>query len=327
MNALDTRRLGWTDLNLTVIGLGTWAIGGGGWKFGWGAQDDKESVAAIHRALDLGINWLDTAAVYGLGHSEEVCGRALTGMKRKPIIATKCSRKWTPDGSPYGCLKKESVREEIEASLRRLKVDVIDLYQVHRGEPDEDIEEGWGEIARAIKAGKIRYAGVSNFTVAQMKRIQPIHPIASIQPNYSMLVRDIESEILPFCAANKIGVVSYSPMLKGLLTGKMTKERIAQLPADDHRRYDPRFKEPQLSANLALVERLRPIAMRHGKTVAELAIAWVLRREEITSAIVGARRPSQIEETVGAAELNLSKDELAAIDASLQERTRKLNNK
>jgi aryl-alcohol dehydrogenase-like predicted oxidoreductase len=313
MNTLPTRKLGWTDLNLTVIGLGTWAMGGGGWKFGWGAQDDAESIAAIHRALDLGINWLDTAPIYGLGRAEEIVGRALSGMSRKPLIATKCSRKWTADGAPFGCLKRESVRAEIEASLRRLKVDVIDLYQVHRPEPEPDIEEGWGEIARAIKAGKIRYAGVSNFTVAQMKRLQPIHPIASVQPNYSMLVRDIEKEILPFCAENKIGVVSYSPMLKGLLTGKMTKQRIQQLPADDHRRNDPRFTEPELTKNLALVEELRPIAAKHGKTVGELAIAWVLRRSEITSAIVGARRPSQIEETVGAVDLKLNDGELLQI--------------
>jgi aryl-alcohol dehydrogenase-like predicted oxidoreductase len=317
MNALPTRQLGWTDLQLTVIGLGTWAIGGGGWKFGWGPQDDAESIAALHRALDLGINWLDTAPIYGLGRSEEVCGRALSGMSRKPIIATKCSRKWTPDGAPYGCLKRESIREEIEASLRRLKVDVIDLYQVHRPEPEADIEEAWEEIARAIKAGKIRYAGVSNFTVSQMKRLQPIHPIASIQPNYSMLVRDIENEILPFCAANKIGVVSYSPMVKGLLTGKMTKERVAQFAPDDHRRNDSRFNEPELSAHLALVEQFRPVAAKYGKSVAELAIAWVLRRPEITSAIVGARRPSQVEETVGAATMKLGAEDLKRIEQLL----------
>jgi aryl-alcohol dehydrogenase-like predicted oxidoreductase len=317
MNALPTRQLGWTDLNLTVIGLGTWAMGGGGWKFGWGPQQDAESIATIYRALDLGINWLDTAPIYGLGHAEQLVGRALSGMAHKPFIATKCSRKWTADGAPYGCLKKASVREEIESSLRRLKVDVIDLYQVHRPEPDADIEEAWEEIARAIKAGKIRYAGVSNFTVAQMKRLQPIHPIASLQPSYSMLVRDIEQEILPFCAENKIGVVSYSPMLKGLLTGKMTKERIAALPTDDHRRNDPRFNEPQLSKHLALVEKLRGIAAKHDKTVAQLAIAWVLRRAEITSAIVGARRPSQIEETVGAACWRLTPETLDEISALL----------
>jgi aryl-alcohol dehydrogenase-like predicted oxidoreductase len=313
MSTLSTRKLGWTDLQLTTLGLGTWAMGGGGWKFGWGAQDDQQSIATIYRALDLGINWLDTAPIYGLGRAEEIVGRALAGMARKPIIATKCSRKWTADGTPFGCLKRQSVRAEIEASLRRLKVEVIDLYQVHRPEPEADIEEAWEEIARAIKAGKIRYAGVSNFTVAQMKRLQPIHPIASVQPNYSMLVRDIEKEILPFCAENKIGVVSYSPMLKGLLTGKMTQERIQQLPPDDHRRNDPRFNEPELTKILAFVEALRPIAAKHGKTVGELAIAWVLRRPEITSAIVGARRPSQIEETVGAADLKLNDGELLQI--------------
>jgi aryl-alcohol dehydrogenase-like predicted oxidoreductase len=318
---LRTRKLGYSDLHITTVGLGTWAIGGGGWAFGWGPQDDADSIAAIHRALDLGINWIDTAAVYGMGHSEEVVGLAIAGRRDEVIIATKCSRVWDPGQTmPYGRLKAESVRREAEASLRRLNIEAIDLYQIHWPNPDEDSEEGWGAIADLIREGKVRYGGVCNFNVAQLKRVQAIHPVASLQPPYSMLVRGVENELLPYCAANNIGVVAYSPMQAGLLTGTFTRERAAQLPDDDWRKRNPHFQEPQLSANLELVEGLRPIAGRNGRTVAQLAIAWVLRRPEVTAAIIGARRPSQIEETVAAADWGLSAEDIAEIDTLLKRR-------
>ncbi len=320
------RKLGWTDLELTVIGFGSWALGGGGWQFSWGPQDDEESIAAIHRALDLGINWIDTAAVYGLGHSEEIIAKALRGMSEKPIIATKCGRVWNEKGEVFGCLKRDSIRKEAEDSLRRLEVEVIDLYQIHWPDPEPDIEEAWSTMADLVKEGKIRYAGVSNFNVEQMKRIEKIHPIASLQPPYSMITRDIEEEILPYCAEKNMGVIVYSPMQKGLLTGKFTKERVKNLPPDDHRRSDPQFNEPLLSINLELVEKLKPIAEKHGRTLAQLAIAWVLRRPEVTAAIVGTRRPSQIEETFPAGDWELSAEDIEAIDKLLQEREEKIKN-
>ena len=322
---MQTRKLGWTDLNLSTVGLGTWAIGGAGWKFSWGPQDDRESISTIRRALEKGINWIDTAPVYGLGHSEEVVGKAIKESRDRPIIATKCSRLWDKDGNPYGCLKKESIRSEVERSLRRLKIEVIDLYQIHWPDPDEDIEEAWSAIKDLVTEGKVRYAGVSNFSVEQLKRIQPIHPVASLQPPYSMLERGIEEELLHYCSANNIGVIVYSPMQKGLLTGKFTRERVENLPQDDHRHEDPRFQEPELSANLKLVEGLRSIAEKSGRTVAQLAIAWVLQHPEVTAAIVGARHPSQIEETIAAGELMLSKEDIAAIDTLLNKRRKQLN--
>jgi aryl-alcohol dehydrogenase-like predicted oxidoreductase len=317
---MDTRQLGSTDLHLTEIGLGTWAMGGGQWKFSWGPQDDAQSLGAIHRALELGINWIDTAPVYGLGHAEEIVGRAIHGMRQRPLIATKCERRWDEKRQIYPCLKRESIRSEAEASLRRLGVEVIDLYQVHWPQPDEDLEEGWGAIAELVREGKVRWAGASNFNLAQLRRAQAIHPVASLQPPYSMLVRGVEEEILPWCAAEEVGVLAYSPMQKGLLTGKVTPEWIEQLPADDHRRSDPQFHGPRLVANMELADGLRRIAQAQGKTAAHLAIAWVLRRPEVTAAIVGARRPSQVEQTVGAAGWRLSQEELAAIDALLQRR-------
>jgi len=320
---MQTRKLGWTDLNLTTIGFGTWALGGGDWKWSWGAQNDPESLAAISRGIELGINWIDTAPVYGLGHSEQVVGQALKKLGRRPIVATKCSLVWDKDKNISGCLKKASVRAEAEASLKRLGVDVIDLYQIHWPNPDEDVEEGWSAIADLVKEGKVRYAGVCNFGVEQLKRIQPIHPVASLQPPYSLIVRGVESGLLQFCAANKIGVVVYSPMQKGLLTGKFEK-RASSLAADDHRRQDTDFQEPRLKAHLDLVEGLRPIAAKSGKTVAHLAIAWVLRRPELTSAIVGARRPSQIEETVAGGEWTLSPEDIRAIDALLEKHQKAL---
>jgi len=314
------RKLGWTDLNLSTIGLGTWAIGGGKWKFSWGPQDDRESISTIRRALELGINWIDTAAVYGLGHSEEIVGKAIRGLRDRPIIATKCERVWDKDGNIFGRLKKESIRSEVEASLKRLKIEVIDLYQIHWPEPDKDIEEAWTTLGNLIKEGKIRYAGVSNFNIEQLKRVQPIHPVASLQPPYSMLERGIEDKTLQYCSENNIGVIVYSPMQKGLLTGKFTRERVRNLPEDDHRRRDPRFQEPELSANLKLVEDLRSIAEKGGRTLAQLAIAWVLRRPEVTAAIVGARRTSQIEETVVAGDWVLSKEDIAVIKTLLDRR-------
>jgi aryl-alcohol dehydrogenase-like predicted oxidoreductase len=323
---MEKRKLGYSDLYLTPIGLGTWAIGGGNNPYGWGPQDDADSIATIHRALDLGINWIDTAAGYGHGHSEEIVGKAIAGRRDEVIIATKCGILWKEDGSDiYGHLKADSIRREVEDSLRRLNVDVIDLYQIHWPWPDEDIEEGWSTIADLIKEGKVRYGGVSNFSVEQLKRIQPIHPVASLQPPYSMLVRETEEELLPYCAANNIGVIVYSPMQSGLLTGKITKERVANFPDDDWRKTrSPHFQEPQLSINLEFVEGLRPIAARNGRPLSQLAIAWVLRRPEVTGAIVGARRPSQIEETVGAATWTLSEEDIAEIDALLAKREQQL---
>ena len=321
---MRTRKLGFTDLHLTTVGLGTWAIGGE-WKWGWGPQDDAESIAAIRRALDLGINWIDTAAAYGLGHSEEVVGKAIAGRRDEVIVATKCGTRWDESSrQPFRSLKAESVRREAEASLRRLNVDVIDLYQIHWPDPDEEVEEGWGVIADLVKEGKVRYGGVSNFSVAQLERAQPIHAVASLQPPYSMLRRGVEDELLPYCAANDVGVVAYSPMQAGLLTGKFSRERVASLADTDWRKRNHLFNEPQLSANLALVERLRPIARRNGITPAQLAIAWVLRRSEVTAAIVGGRRPAQVEEVVPAGDVELPAEDIAEIEALLEERERAL---
>jgi aryl-alcohol dehydrogenase-like predicted oxidoreductase len=322
---MKTKKLGWTELELTTIGLGTWAIGGGGWAYAWGPQDDQASIQAIHRALDLGINWIDTAAAYGLGHAEEIVGQAVAGLRQRPLIATKCGRSWNDKGQLVPSLKRKVILAEVEASLRRLKLDVIDLYQVHWPEPDADIEEAWTAIAECVKAGKIRYAGVSNFSVAQLQRVQPIHPVASLQPPYSMLARRAEQELLPYCAAQRIGVVAYSPMQKGLLTGKITRDRVRQLPPDDHRRRDSEFQEPLLSANLQLVEDLQSLASKHGRTVAQLAIAWVLRRPDVTSAIVGARHPSQVEEIVGAADWTLPQREIDIISDLIRKRQAGIN--
>ncbi len=313
---MQTRKLGWTDLQLTTIGYGSWALGGGDWLWSWGPQDDQASVDTIERAMELGINWIDTAAVYGLGHSEEVVGMALKKLSHRPILATKCSLVWDSTKKVTAQLKKESVRAELDASLRRLGVDEIDLYQIHWPNPDEDIEEGWSTMADLVKEGKVRYIGVSNFSVEQLKRVQPIHRVASLQPPYSMLKRDFESELMGYCAANQIGVVVYSPMQKGLLTGKF-QDRLGNLAADDHRLSDPDFLEPRLKVHLDLVEQLQPIAAKHGLTVAQLAIAWVLRRPEVTSAIVGARKPSQIEETVAAGEWALPVEDNQLIDRLL----------
>ena len=293
-------------------------MGGGDWRFSWGPQDDAQSIRTIHRAMELGINWIDTAPVYGLGHCEEIVGQALRGMRDRPFVATKCARCWDENRQLFGCIKRDNVLREVDDSLRRLGIDVIDLYQIHWPAPDEDVEEGWATIAQLITQGKVRFGGVSNFNLSQLKRAQAIHPVTSLQPPYSMLTRGVEAELLPYCAAQGIGVIGYSPMQKGLLTGKVTREWIAGLPADDHRRADLNFTEPRLSANLELVEQLRSIAARHGKTVSQLAIAWVLRRPEMTAAIVGARRPDQIEQTVAGGSWTLPAEDLDTIETLLR---------
>ncbi len=310
---MQQRTLGKTELHITPIGFGAWAIGGGGWAFGWGAQEDSDSVAAIQHALELGINWIDTAAVYGLGHSEEVVARALKGRSSRPYVFTKCSLVWDEQGNIGNSLKAESIRREVEDSLRRLQIDVIDLYQIHWPIPDEAIEEGWATLAALKHEGKVRYIGVSNFNVDQMRRAQAIAPIDSLQPPYSLINRGIESDILDFCQAHQIGVIVYSPMASGLLTGAMTPERIQNFPADDWRRNNPEFQEPRLSRNLALVDLLREIGRRHGRSPGEMAIAWTLRQPAVTGAIVGARRPSQVDGIIGAAEFRLTEQELAEL--------------
>jgi aryl-alcohol dehydrogenase-like predicted oxidoreductase len=313
---MEKRQLGSSDFQITSIGFGAWAIGGTGWKFGWGEQDDSESIGAIHEALDAGVNWIDTAAAYGLGHSEEVVARALEEYKgERPFVFTKCERTWDENRQLVPCLKAASVKRECEDSLRRLKVDVIDLYQVHWPQPDEDIEEGWTAMAELQAAGKVRYIGVSNFSVAQMKRAQAIAPITSLQPPYSLIERAIEPEILPYCQENRIGVIGYSPMESGLLTGAMTRERIAALPTDDWRRNNQDFNEPNLTRNLELVELLKAIGERHGHTPGEVAIAWTLRHPAVTGAIVGMRRPGQAAGVLGAADFRLSAAELDEIEA------------
>ena len=318
---MRTQRLGKTDLELSRIGLGTWAIGGGDWKFGWGPQDEQEAVDAVVRARDLGINWIDTAPVYGNGRAEELVGRGLQLWGTpKPIVATKFGRVIQPDGSIVGILQREHVMAECEASLQRLGVETIDLYQMHWPDPEEDIEEAWQAMCDLKQQGKVRHIGVSNHQVDQLRRLQTIHDVASLQPPYSMIATGIEDEILPFCRQHQIGVVCYSPMCKGLLTGRFDKQRAENLPDSDHRSRDPKFAEPQLGMNLELVDGLEKIASRHDRSVGELAIAWTLRRAEVTAAIVGARSPAQIEGTARAGDWDLSSEVLDQIDALLVQR-------
>ncbi len=312
---MKTRQLGNSDLFITPIGFGAWAIGGSGWEFAWGAQDDRDSIGAIHAALDSGVNWIDTAAVYGLGHSEEIVAKALEGVSDRPYVFTKCSMVWDEHRQIGHSLKANSVRRECEASLRRLRVETIDLYQVHWPDPDDEIEEGWATMAALQKEGKVRYIGVSNFNVAQMKRAQTIAPITSLQPRYSLVHREVEAEILPFAAQENIGVIAYSPMASGLLTGAMTRERIASLADDDWRKHHADFNEPLLARNMRLVSLLRTVGKRRGHTPAEVAIAWVLHNPTVTAAIVGARRPDQVAGVVGAADLELSSWEVAEVGA------------
>jgi len=298
---------------------------GGPWQFGWGPQDDNEAIAAILEALGRGINWLDTAPVYGLGHSEELVGKALKQTSEKPLIATKCGLLWNDRREKVSCLKSQSIRQECHASLKRLGVEVIDLYQIHWPEPAEDVEQAWEEMAKLAEEGKVRYTGVSNFKVEQIEHIQKIAPVASLQPPYNMLHREVEDELLGYCAENKIGVVVYSPMCRGLLTGKFSQERLAGLPLDDHRRRNPDFHDLQFTATLQLVDQFRPIAERNGKTLAQLAISWVLRRSEVTAAIVGARRPDQIAETSAASDRDLSDKDIEEIEQLLAERQKRIN--
>jgi aryl-alcohol dehydrogenase-like predicted oxidoreductase len=321
MADMQTKQLGNSDMHLTPIGIGAWAMGGGGWAFAWGPQDDRESIAAIHAALDRGLNWIDTAAIYGLGHSEEVVGRALRGRGSRPFVFTKCERIWNERGEIGKSLKADSIRREAEASLRRLQLDVIDLYQVHWPEPEAELEEGWGAMAQLQREGKVRWIGLSNFNVEQMRRVQAIAPITSLQPPYSIVSPEIEQSILPFTQANNIGVIVYSPMKSGLLSGAMTRERIAAMPADDHRRRMPHFQEPRLSRNLDLAELLRAIGQRHGRNAGEVAIAWTLRHPAVTAAIVGMRSAQQVEGVIGAAEFRLSAEEIVEIDAFQQRST------
>jgi aryl-alcohol dehydrogenase-like predicted oxidoreductase len=315
---MEKRRLGNSDLMITPLGIGAWAMGGGDWQFSWGPQDDGASIRAIHAALDEGWNWIDTAAVYGLGHSEEIVGKALQSVSAKPYVFTKCERCWDEKRQIIKRLKRESVRQECEDSLRRLKLDVIDLYQVHWPEPDEDIEEGWEAMVELQQEGKVRWIGVSNFTIQQMMRILPIGPVTSVQPPYNILAPEAEKDLLPFCQAHGIGVIVYSPMHSGLLTGRMTRERIASMPADDHRQRRPQFQEPLLSRNLRLVELLAAIGERHGRTPGEVAIAWTLRHPAVTGAIVGLRSAEQLAGVKGAASFRLSDQEAGEIAAFMQ---------
>jgi aryl-alcohol dehydrogenase-like predicted oxidoreductase len=316
---MQTRAFGKTGMEITPIGFGAWAIGGGGWAAAWGPQDDDEAVGAIRRAVELGVNWVDTAAVYGLGHSEELVAQALKGIpeSERPYVFTKCSLVWDDEGDISNVLKKDSVKRECEDSLRRLQTDVIDLYQIHWPNPDEDIEEGWEAMAELKDEGKVRHIGVSNFDVSQMERIGKIAPVETLQPPYNMLNRGVEEEILPYCEEHDIGVIVYSPMRSGLLTGKMTPERVANLPSDDWRRNADDFQEPRLSRNLELVELLEEIGREHGRSPAEVAIAWTLRHPAVTAAIVGGRRPDQVDGIIGAADFRLSEDEVSEIEAAI----------
>ena len=314
---METRKLGNSDLHITPVGYGAWAVGGGGWQFGWGPQEDNDSVAAIHRSLELGVNWIDTAAVYGLGHSEEVVARALQQWKgKRPYVFTKCAMRWDKKGHVTKVHTAQSIREECDASLRRLQVDVSDLYQMHW--PPEDngpgLEEAWSTMAALKKEGKVRWIGVSNFDVSQLQRAEKIAPVTSLQPPYSLIRRRIESEILPHCERRGIGVIVYSPMASGLLTGAMTRERAANLPKDDWRRNNPEFREPKLSQNLELVERLKKVAGRYAATSGAIAIAWTLRLPAVTGAIVGARNAKQAQEVMRAGEIKLTPQDIAEIE-------------
>ena len=314
---LATAELGSTGLEITRVGFGAWAIGGGGWEFGWGPQDDMQSIAAIHHAVDRGINWIDTAAGYGFGHSEEVVGRALEGMAERPYVFTKCSLLEGPGRTVINNLKRDSVRRECEHSIARLRVDAIDLYQIHWPRPDADVEEGWSTLVELRDEGLVRHIGVSNFSVEQLQRIAAIAPVESLQPLYSLIDRDAEAEVLPFCEREGVGVIVYSPMGSGMLTGAMTRERIETFPDDDWRKGSARFREPALSANLAAAERVRDVAERHGVAPGAVAIAWALRNPAVDAAIVGFRGPGQVEELLAGAALALSDEDAAELEGRL----------
>ena len=321
---MKTRKLGYTDLSLTTVGLGTWAIGGP-WQFGWGPQDDKQAVDAILSALDQGINWIDTAPIYGLGHAEELIAKALEQISEKPIIATKCGLLWNEKREKVNSLKKNSIKDECHASLRRLGIETIDLYQIHWPEPDEDLEQAWEQMAELAEQGKVRYLGLSNCSQQQIERLAAIHPVASLQPPYSMIRRDVEDNLLDYCRQKNIGVITYSPMQKGLLTGKFSHKYLQSLAPDDHRLKDPDFQEPKFSATIELVTQLAEIAHKYDATPAQLAISWVLRRPELTAAIVGAGLRRQIKETARASEINLADEDIEKIELFLKKRQEKIN--
>jgi aryl-alcohol dehydrogenase-like predicted oxidoreductase len=313
---LTRSALGTTGMELTRVGFGAWAIGGGDWQFGWGPQDDDDSIAAIDHALERGVNWIDTAAAYGVGHSERLVGRVIAGLpaERRPYVFTKASLVEGPGRTVVHSLKRDSILREAEGSLQRLGVDAIDLYQIHWPIPDDDLEEGWTAFAELEEQGLVRHIGVSNVSVDQLRRIQQIAPVETLQPQYSLIDRAAEDELLPFAESEGIGVIAYSPMASGLLTGAMTRERIAGLPDNDWRKQDPRFQEPRLSGNLALVERLRTIAARHRTTAGAVAVAWVLRNPAVDGAIMGFRRPDQVDPLVGAADLRLDDSDVAELE-------------
>jgi aryl-alcohol dehydrogenase-like predicted oxidoreductase len=312
---MKTTQLGDTGLEISRVGFGAWAIGGADYDWGWGAQDDEESIAAIHHALDLGVNWIDTAAQYGFGHSEEVVGRALEGRNALPFVFTKAGQVEAPGRTTVQTLKRDSILREVEASLERLGVDAIDLYQIHWPIPEEEIEEGWSTFAELKEQGLVRHIGVSNFDVGQLRRAQEIAPVETLQPPYSLLDPDVEDEILPYAGSEGIGVIVYSPMASGMLSGKMTRERIADMPEDDWRKRSPRFQEPELSLNLALVERLQAVGERHDVTAGAVAVAWTLRNPAVDGAIVGFRRADQVDSMIAAADLELTDDEVEEIEA------------
>jgi aryl-alcohol dehydrogenase-like predicted oxidoreductase len=313
---VKTATLGRTGLEITRVGFGAWAIGGGNWDWGWGHQDDEESVAAIRHALELGVNWIDTAAQYGFGHSEEVVARALEGVEPRPYVFTKGGQPEGPNRSTIQTLKRASLRRECEGSLRRLGVDAIDLYQIHWPIPDEEVEEGWSTLAELKEEGLVRHIGVSNFSVAQLERAEAIAPVETLQPPYSLIDRDVEDDELPWCDEHDVGVIVYSPMASGMLTGRMTRERVESLPADDWRSKSDTFREPELSRNLELVERLKRVAARHDVEPGAVAVAWTLRNPAVDAAITGFRRPGQVDPIVAAADLELSDEDVEELESS-----------
>jgi aryl-alcohol dehydrogenase-like predicted oxidoreductase len=313
---LRTNPLGETGMEITRVGFGAWAIGGGGWEFGWGPQEDDESITAIHRALELGINWIDTAAAYGFGRSERTVGRALEGVTARPYVFTKCSLLDDGTGRVRHSLKRDSILREAQASLDRLGIDAIDLYQIHWPNPESDIEEGWAALAELKEQGIVRHIGVSNFDTDQLHRISSIAPVETLQPQYSLIDRDAEADVLPFAEKQNMGVIVYSPMGSGLLTGGITRERLAAMADDDWRKSDARFTEPQLSRHLATAQRLRAVADRHGTSRGAVAVAWTLRNPAVTGAITGFRRPAQVDPIVTAANLDLTNSDIADIESA-----------